>query len=152
MWLTKWGKHGRQVVGLQLHLLYMYMYMLHVLPIKARTIICNSYIQPYLDYCCTIWGNTTQSNLLRLYRLQKYAARLIFDYFESPSHVLLTRLDWLPVNLRIDYHKLVLVHTSLNCQAPEYMSNLFKITTKKGYCTRSTLSKLLYSPKFRTEL
>ena len=29
------------------------------------------YIQPHIDYCSTIWGETSQYNLNRIYRLQK---------------------------------------------------------------------------------
>ena len=36
-----------------------------------------SNIQPLFDYCCTVWGNSSQDNINRLQRLQNRAARLI---------------------------------------------------------------------------
>ena len=122
------------------------------LSVEARKIFCNSYILPYLDYCCTIWGNTTQANLSKLFRLQKYAARLIFSDFDSPSNLLFKHLDWLPFHLRIEYNKLILVYKSLSGLAPQYMSDRLKFVSKNQYCTRSALSDQLYIPKFRTEL
>lgn len=147
-----WSEQVKQVCNSLKYRLRILKEIRSYLSMKARTVYCNSYILPYLDYCCTIWGNTTQSNLLRLFRLQKYAARLIFDDFVSPSHVLIQKLEWLPVEYRIDYHKLVMVYKSLHGHAPEYMSNLFKLRTKTKYCTRSTLSDMLHIPKFHTEL
>ena len=122
------------------------------LSVKARTIYCNSYVLPYLDYCCTIWGNTTQGNILKVYRLQKYAARLIFDDFVSSSSVLIKRLNWLPFHLRIEYNKLILMFKALNGQAPDYLSNLFKFQDAQRYSTRSSATQFLCIPKVRTEL
>ena len=37
----------------------------------------NSYILPLFDYSCMIWGRTTTTNINRLVKLQKRAARII---------------------------------------------------------------------------
>ena len=39
----------------------------------------NAYILPLVDYCCVVWGETTDSNIKRLYKLQKRAARVILN-------------------------------------------------------------------------
>ena len=40
----------------------------------------KSFIQPHIDYCNIVWGTTAQSNLLRLFRLQKRTCKIILDY------------------------------------------------------------------------
>ena len=35
----------------------------------------NSYVLPVFDFGCIVWGNTTNSNLTRLVKLQKRAAK-----------------------------------------------------------------------------
>ena len=40
----------------------------------------ETYIQPHIDYCPTIWGETSQYNLNRIYRLQKRAVKIIVNY------------------------------------------------------------------------
>ena len=36
-------------------------------------------IKPYLEYCCSIWGNCSKENINIIVKLQKKAARLILD-------------------------------------------------------------------------
>ena len=41
---------------------------------------------PLFDYCCTVWGETTNLNLEKLYKLQKRAARIILNAkYDIPS-------------------------------------------------------------------
>ena len=49
------------------------------LPIEYRKLFYNAYILPSLDYCLTIWGNTSKTRVERLHKLQKCAARIILD-------------------------------------------------------------------------
>ena len=39
----------------------------------------NHHIKPRLNYCCSIWGQTSQDNLITINRLPKQAARLVLD-------------------------------------------------------------------------
>jgi len=43
----------------------------HFLPERHRKLFYNSYIQPYLDYCNTVWGNSNDKNIAKLEHLQK---------------------------------------------------------------------------------
>ena len=49
------------------------------LPLSYRTLYYNGYVFPCIDYCLTIWGNTSKTNLERIHKLQKCAARNILD-------------------------------------------------------------------------
>ena len=59
---------------------------------EHRVQFYKSFIQPHLDYCNIVWANTSQNNLLRLFRLQKRACKIILDYnvdniFESMENL-----------------------------------------------------------------
>ena len=42
----------------------------------------NAYIKPHFEYCCVIWGNSFNSNLHKIEKLQRRACKLILgtDY------------------------------------------------------------------------
>ena len=67
--------------------------------------IYNTIIQPYIDYCLTIWGYAPLSQITRVQRLQNRIARIISRNYEidiSPS-VLLARLGIMNIVKRRDY-------------------------------------------------
>ena len=41
------------------------------LTFACRKMLYNALIKPILEYCCTVWGNSTVGNLQRVLRLQK---------------------------------------------------------------------------------
>jgi hypothetical protein len=49
------------------------------LPTEGLIMYYNGYILPLFDYCCTVWGETTNLNLEKLGRLQKRAAKIILN-------------------------------------------------------------------------
>ncbi len=62
---------------------------------------CQAFIFTHIDYCSTVWGS---SQLQRLYKLQKRAARMIFDLStQTPSKPLLEKLNWMSVMDRAEY-------------------------------------------------
>ena len=48
--------------------------------LENRVQFYKTYIQPHIDYCSTVWGGTSHTNLNRIYRLQKRAIKIILDY------------------------------------------------------------------------
>ena len=132
--------------------LYVLLRIRYFLPLQARIAFCNGYILPYLDYCNTIWGNTTKANLDRLLRLQKRAARLIFDDFETSSKILFIKLNWLPMSQRVQYNKALLVYKCLHEPMPEYMKSIFSFQSNSQYSLRSETNGNLVVPKPNHEL
>ena len=47
---------------------------------EYRVQFYKSYIQPHIDFCNIVWGSTSESNKLKILRLQKRAIRVILDY------------------------------------------------------------------------
>ena len=42
-----------------------------------------------MDYCCSVWGNATKTQIDKIYKLQKRAARIILNVTtETPSSVM----------------------------------------------------------------
>jgi hypothetical protein len=58
--------------------------------------VYNCIIFPHFNYCCTVWsGAKINSNIDRLLKLQKRAARIILNVSEitTPSSILFQNLD-----------------------------------------------------------
>ena len=116
------------------------------IPVKGLCLFYNGYILPLFDYCCTIWGETTNTNLDKLFKLQKRAARIILDaQHDSPSKPLFKELGWLTLHNRIKYHRGVLMYKCINNIAPNYLSEMFKSCYDSTvYSLRSTKSNRLF--------
>ena len=124
------------------------------LDIDSRKLFYNAYILPIFDYCCTVWGNMSEENILRLEKLQKRAARTILNVpVQTPTNPLFTTLGWLPVRTRFIYHKLVMVYKILHKQTPEYLNNLC-LRTMDIYSRnlRSTSTNNLIVPRPNTNM
>ena len=122
------------------------------LPLATRKLFYNSYIKPHFDYCNTIWSNTTKANIDKIYKLQKYAARIILDEKlqkenTTPSAVLFQKLDWITFRQNVHYRQAILMYKSLNNEAPPYMRDMFNYVNEVGVRnSRSSTQNKLYQP------
>ena len=67
------------------------------LPYKQRILYYNAIIRPIVNYVNVTWTICDKKNLGRVLKLQKRAARMIFNaHFQAPSVPLFTRLKLLP--------------------------------------------------------
>lgn len=114
----------------------------------------QGYILPLLDYGSITWGSTSASNIERICKLQKRAARIILKAdLNTPSTDMFEELGWFPVGKRINYNKAVLTYKALNNMAPEYITNLLKpMSQAHSLNLRSADNGTLYVPKSRTTL
>ena len=93
----------------------------------VQKLFFQSYIMPLIDYGSIVWGSTSSSNLERLLKLQKRAARIILKTdFRTPSVDIFQELGWLSVESRLTYNKAVLTYRVINNMTPEYISNMLK--------------------------
>ncbi len=75
------------------------------LPAEQLNIIYQSIIQPHVDYCISVWGQTSESNITLLKRLQNRAARIItvaYDWTLSAT-LLVKQLGWMTIIERMNY-------------------------------------------------
>ena len=123
------------------------------LPLNYRKLYYNAYIQPCIDYCLTIWGNTAKTNLERIHKLQKCAARVILDAPpDCPSLPLFHELGWLNVFERVEFNKAVLCYKIIHGMCPEYLSEMFTFQTCSSYGLRSSAHQKICIPKHKNEL
>ena len=112
----------------------------------------SSYILPIFDYGCLIWSRGSSSNVLRLLRLQKRAARIILKAdILTPSESMFIELQWLSFPKRVLYHKSIMMFKALHGMTPEYISEMF-VKTSEVHCRslRSIDNDMLRVPFART--
>ena len=121
------------------------------LTIQCRKLLYNAIIKPILEYCCTVWGNCSKENLIRLLRIQKRCARLILDAkFTDNSVKLFTKLEWLPIDDTIRIRKLFLLHKICSGHCPDYFSPYIRyLRHTHSYNTRATTKNNLVLPKYK---
>ena len=110
-------------------------------------------VQPLIDYACVIWGATSQYNLDRILRLQKYAARVILNILKRPhgqdvpSSELFSKLNWMIINKRVDYFTSIMMYKTINKSTPSYLHNRFEYVKDKHQTnTRPAASENLFIP------
>ena len=86
-----------------------------------------------MDLLCVLGGGgggggaTSSTNLDRIMKLQKRAARIILCAdFTTPSSDMFQELSWLPINKRLKYNKAVFTYKALNNLTPQYITDLLK--------------------------
>ena len=123
-------------------------------PTHAQKLFYQGFILPLLDYGCVTWGSTSSTNINRLSKLQKRAARIILQAdFDTPSSTMLQELGWLSVNARIKYNKAVLTYKALNKMTPEYITQLLTPMSETHTLNlRSVKNGTLLVPLSRTKL
>ena len=113
----------------------------------------QSYILPSFDYGCIVWGKCKRSNIDRLIKLQKRAARIILQAdFMTPSKQMFATLKWLPFDKRVDYHTCVMVYKVLSDQSPDYLSQfIIKSSDTHNLNLRSSSHEDLKIPRSYTQ-
>ena len=112
----------------------------------------NSYILPIFDFDCLVWGRCSASNITRLLNLQQRAVRIILNAkIMTPSDQMFSKIKWLSFPQKLRYHTCIMMYKALNNMAPEYIQNLFLMTSvSHNRNLRSVDSELLKAPFSRT--
>ena len=123
-------------------------------PQNIQKLFYQSYILPLMDYGCNTWGTTSTSNIERISKLQKRAARIILraEYL-TPSDLMFEELGWQSVPKRLMYNKAILTFKALNNQTPAYITNLLKpMSESHPRSLRSSENGLLSVPRSSSAL
>ena len=123
----------------------------HYLSKKNLILLYYSLILPHMDYCITVWGNTSKTNITKLQKLQNRYARLVLraDYF-TPQSTLMNTLNWQLVQQRIKYQKCIMIFKILNDLAPPYLNSCIS-KRPVVYYTRYAINSPLFVQKSRTD-
>ena len=119
------------------------------LPQTTRKLFFNYYIKPHLNYCSSIWGQTSRENLNTINRLQKQAAGLFLDKdYNTTSEEMFNKLEWQTFPESVQYQQALLVYKSLNDLAPLYMAGMFHyVKDTKRNNLRSAINDKLFVPR-----
>ena len=117
---------------------------------NATEKLVHAFVSSHLDSCNSLLLGLPSSSLIKLQRVQNSAARLVSrSPFREHITPVLQALHWLPMEARVEYKTLLLVHTCLYQKAPEYISGLVCLheSTRK---LRSSNTGLLKEPTCKT--
>ena len=118
--------------------------------LDTAKLLASSLVLTHLDYSNSILCGLPKKSLLKLQRIQNWAAKVVLhrDKYSSSTEAL-TILHWLPIKERIDYKVLCLIYKSINGMAPEYLSSLIKIKTFARQTRASKQGIILEIPKYK---
>ena len=94
--------------------------------------LCKMYrgiVEPYLRYCCSVWGACGGARLQVLQKLQIHAARIVTNSsYDSSASALIKTLNWPTVADMIRVETACMVDKSINDLAPDYLSECLRNT------------------------
>ena len=113
----------------------------------------KSYIQPHIDFCNIVWGSTSDTNKLKIFRLQKRACRVILDYNVDDSHQAMNSLKIQSLYDRLFLRKAKFMFKVYHDITPTYIGENFKLRNYQitSVNLRSATSRCFVPPKPRTE-
>ena len=123
------------------------------LSLNHRIQFYKSYIQPHNDFCSIVWGNTSEANKLKIYRLQKRACQVILDYNVEDTYEAMNSLKILSIYDRLFLRKAKFMFKVYNEITPTYISENFTLhnNVNDSVVLRSITSGCFVPPKPRTE-
>jgi len=152
----KWDSHIKYIVKKISTNIWLLGKIRYIVNLNYRILYYKAYIQPHFDYCCIIWGNTTQQNINTLLRLQRRACKYILgqDYIslrESMSEINIMTFDQ-----RIIFQKAVTMYKIMNNLVPNYLNEHFQLRHCNSVTSDMTLRNVsnmdLYIPRPRCEM
>ena len=92
--------------------------------------LIHCFISSKLDYCNALYFGLPAFQLNRLQRVQNVAARVLTcTYRHEHISPILYQLHWLPIEYRVQFKVLLLIHKFLNDKAPAYLNDVFTLDT-----------------------
>ena len=105
-----------------------------IFPQSLLVKVYKTFIQPKIDYCITVWGFTTESNLNRIQRIQNHAVRIIlnnFDYVNTRGIDLVRQLGLFDIRSRRDYFTQIFMFKAIHGLTPHYNSDCLDMNFDK---------------------
>ena len=99
----------------------------------------------HLDYANTLLGGIPKCSIDQLQQVQNIAAKIVLGKGRYNSSTRsLAELHWLPIQQRIEFKIITLVHKSLRGLAPQYLVNLLtrKVQRREGLHSNDRTSQL----------
>ena len=87
----------------------------------------NAYIQPHLDYCNTIWGNSSNYNASKITKLQRRACNVILEAEYTNLESARSMLNILSFDQVVLLNKTKIMYKVVNVLALQYVRDLFHL-------------------------
>ena len=125
----------------------------HFVPSFTLLNIYRSLIQPHTSYVLAVWGQAAQSNLNKIFILQKRALRLTnFAPFKSHAVPLFEFYNVLPLNFLYIKSICIIMRDVFNNKAPRNISSLFTLASDAHhYNTRCSQAGTFATQNLRTQ-
>ena len=72
---------------------------------QHRRLYYNAYINSHLEYCCVVWGSSTNLNVYKIEKLQRRACKLILGKDYTTPEAALNELQILSFDETVFLHK-----------------------------------------------
>ena len=97
----------------------------------------KSYIQPHIDFCNVVGGSSSETNKMKIHKMQKRACKVILDYNVDDSNEKMDSLNILSIYDRLYLRKAKFMFKVYNNLAPTYISE--KVTLRNNVNTSMQL-------------
>ena len=120
------------------------------MPLDIRKMIIQSLALSYINYCSNIWGNTNKTQILRVQKLQNFAAKIAIGngkkYDRATPYI--NSLKWLKIENKLMFDACTFAYKALNKCIPEWILKLQVVSDTTPVLTRQ--SNNLAVPRTRT--
>ena len=123
------------------------------LSLEHRIQFYKTYIQPHIDFCNIVWGNASETNKLKIFRMQKRAVRVILDYDVENTTEAMKSLNIQSFYDRLFLRKAKFMFKVYHNITPTYINEGFNLRTNLNTSVnlRSMNVGCFVPPKPRTE-
>ena len=113
----------------------------------------KSYIQIHIDFCNIVWESSSESNKLKIFKLQKRACKIILDYNIDNSRKAMKSLKIMSIYDWLQLRKAKCMFKVYNNLVPTYISKNFTLRNELNTSIqlRSSSAGCFIPPKPRTE-
>ena len=119
-----WHSHIEYLIGKLNSRSYLLKRAKGYLNLHCRKLLFNAFVKPIFEYCCSVWGNAPNDQLLRIRRVQKRWGRLILDArLLDNSAQMFQKLQWGPIDNIMRIKNMSMMFKIVNKECPDYFKS-----------------------------
>ena len=119
-----WHSHIEYLIGKLNSRSYLLKRAKGYLNLHCRKLLFNAFVKPIFEYCCSVWGNAPNDQLLRILRVQKRWGRLILDArLLDNSAQMFQKLQWGPIDNIMRIKNMSMMFKIVNKECPDYFKS-----------------------------
>ena len=121
--------------------------------LECRVMVVQSLVLSVLNYCLSVWGSTSKTQMSRVKRLQNFAARVAIGGVRKRDHVtpLFERLGWLRMDAKFVFDICLLVFKIKNRILPEWLFLLPTVNQMRTDTINTRHQNYFYIPRISTD-